>query len=213
MAFKISQIFSVHVGDMLVGVLNKNMFSKMQEVLLRKEIMCSTRFSTSGVAHLRMTERNTTKRGYALWKRKRDQCRCDDGWQKLCRFCFQTWYFCEEGVYKVYDKKDGTPFMVVSPDGSLRRSADGLVDIHTNPLLSLEIKCLFHLHKGFRCILMYSEVPIRHIPQWTLYGADGPSKWRSLTSLLVSEKWKQSNVSYHNICNAFKCLIISLTLR
>ena len=55
------------------------MFRKMLEGLLRKEIMCATRFSTSGVTHLRMTERNTTKRGYAIWKRKRDQCRCDDG--------------------------------------------------------------------------------------------------------------------------------------
>ena len=72
--------------------------------------------------------------------------------EKLCRFCFQTWHFCEEGVFKVYDKKDGTPFMVVSPDGSILRPADGLVDIHTNPPLSLEIKCLFHLHKGFKCI-------------------------------------------------------------
>ena len=77
--------------------------------------------------------------------------------EKLCRFCFQTWHFCEEGVYKVYDKKDGTPFMVVSRDGSLRRSADGLVDIHTNPTLSLEIKCLFHLHKGFQCILRFQS--------------------------------------------------------
>ena len=40
---------------------------------------------------------------------------------KLCRFCFQTWQFCEEGVYNVYDKKDETQIMVVSPDGSLRR--------------------------------------------------------------------------------------------
>ena len=81
MAFKMS--FSVHDadGDMLVGVLNKNMFRKMHEVLLRKEIMCATRFSTSGVAHLRMTERNTTKRGNAIWKRKRDQYRCDDDWK------------------------------------------------------------------------------------------------------------------------------------
>ena len=106
--------------------------------------------------------------------------------EKLCRFCFQTWHFCEEGVYNVYDKKDGTPFMVVSPDGSLRRSADGLVDIHTNPPLSLEIKCRFSFTQG---IPVYSEVPIRHIPQCTLYRADGPSKRRPLTSLLVSEKW------------------------
>ena len=155
MAFKMSQFFSVHDGGMLVGVLNKNMFRKMHEVLFRKEIMCATLFSTSGVAHLRMTERNATKRGYAIWKCKRDQCRCDDGWKKLCRFCFQTWHFCEEGVYKVYDKKDGTPVMVVSPDGSLWRSADGLVDIHTKPPLSLKIKCLFHLHKRFQCILRF----------------------------------------------------------
>ena len=78
--------------------------------------------------------------------------------KKLCRFCFQTWHFCEECVYKVYDKKDGTHFMVVSPDGSLRRSANGLVDIHTNPPLSLEIKCLFHLHKGFQCIVFDNDV-------------------------------------------------------
>ena len=69
-----SQLFYVHDGDMLGGVLNKNMFRKTQEVLFRKEIMCATRFSTNWVAHLRMTERNTTKRCYAIWKRKQDQC-------------------------------------------------------------------------------------------------------------------------------------------
>ena len=106
-----------------------------------------------------MTERNTTKRGYAIWKRKRCQCRCDDGWKNYiiyyAGFVSNPDIFCEEGVYKVYDKNDGTPFKVVSPDGSLRRSADGLVDIHTNPPLSLEIKFLFHLHKGFQCILRF----------------------------------------------------------
>ena len=81
-----SQLFSVHDGDMLVGVLNTNMFRQMHEVLFRKEIMCLTHFSTSGVAHLRMTERNTTKRGYSVWKRKRDQCRCDDGWKNYAGF-------------------------------------------------------------------------------------------------------------------------------
>ena len=54
-------------------------------------------------------------------------------------------------------KKCGTPFIVVSTDGSLRWSADGLVDIHTHPPLSLEIKCLFHLHKGFQCILKFQS--------------------------------------------------------
>ena len=48
--------------------------------------MCATRFSTSRVTRLRMTERNTTKRGYAIWKRKRDQCRCDDGWKNYAGF-------------------------------------------------------------------------------------------------------------------------------
>ena len=86
MAFKMSQLFSVHDGDMLAGVLNKNMLRKMHNVLFRKEIICATRFLTSGVAHLRMTERNTTKRGHAIWKRKRDQCRCDDGWKKYAGF-------------------------------------------------------------------------------------------------------------------------------
>ena len=62
------------------------MFRKMLEGLFRKELMCATRFSTSGVTHLRMTERNTTKRGYAIWKRKRDQCRCDDGWKNYAGF-------------------------------------------------------------------------------------------------------------------------------
>ena len=97
-------------------------------------------FSTSGIAHLIMTERNTTKRVYAILKRKRDQCRCDDGWKNYAGFVSRHDNFCEEGVYKVYDKKDGTPFMVVAPDGSLRRSADGLVDIHTNPPPSIEIR-------------------------------------------------------------------------
>ena len=71
--------------------------------------MCATRFSTSWVAHLRMTERNTTKRGYAIWKRRQDQCQLRRWLEKWCRFCFQTWYFCEEGVYKVYDKKVWNP--------------------------------------------------------------------------------------------------------
>ena len=31
--------------------------------------------------------------------------------EKLCWFCFQTWHFCEEGVYKVYDKTDWTSFI------------------------------------------------------------------------------------------------------
>ena len=35
MALKISKLFSVHDGDMLVGVLNKNMFRKMHRVLFR----------------------------------------------------------------------------------------------------------------------------------------------------------------------------------
>ena len=53
--------------------------------------------------------------------------------------------------------------MVVSPDGSLRRSVDGLVDIHTNPPLNLEIKCLIHLHKGFQCILRFQSVIFRSV--------------------------------------------------
>ena len=56
----------------------------MHEVPFRKEIMYATRFSTSGVAHLRMTERNPTKRGYVIWKR--DQCRCDDGLKNYAGF-------------------------------------------------------------------------------------------------------------------------------
>ena len=62
---------------------------------------------------------------------------------KIMPVLFPDLTFCEEGVYKVYDKKDGTPFMVVSPDGSLRRSAGGLVDIHSNPPLSIEIVPVF----------------------------------------------------------------------
>ena len=81
-------LFSVHDGDMLVGVLNKITFRTMHEVfvLSRKEIMCSTHFSMSEVAYLRMTERNTTKRGNAIWKRKRDICRCDNGWKNYAGF-------------------------------------------------------------------------------------------------------------------------------
>ena len=109
MAFKMSQLFSVHDGDMLGGVLNKKYVQKNAGSAFWKEIMCATRFSTSWVAHLRMTERNTTKRGYAIWKRKQDQCQLRRWLEKWCRFCFQTWYFCEEGVYKVYDKKVWNP--------------------------------------------------------------------------------------------------------
>ena len=129
--------------------------------------------------------------------------------EKLCRFCFQTWHFCEEGVYKVYDKKDGTPFMVFSPDGSLRRSADGLIDIHTNTPLSLEIKWLFHLHKGSQCILRFQSGishSVRYMERMVL---------QSEGHLLFCWSPKNGNVKcydYHNICNAFKCLIISLTL-
>ena len=74
MAFKMSQLFSVHDGDMLGGVLNKKYVQKNAGSVFRKEIMRATRFSTSWVAHLRMTERNTTKRSYAIWKRKQDKC-------------------------------------------------------------------------------------------------------------------------------------------
>ena len=148
----------------------------MQEVLFRKDIMCATCFSTSLVAHLRMTERNTTKRGYAIWKRKQDQCQFRRWLEKWCQFCFQTWYFCEEGVYKVYDKKVWNPFIVVSTDGSYRWSADGLIDIHTNRPLSLEIKCLFHLHKGFQCILKFQSGisrSVRYMEQMVLQ-SEGP---------------------------------------
>ena len=55
MPFIMSKLISVHDGDMLVGVLNKNMFRKMHEVLFRKERMCATPVSTSGVAFLRLT--------------------------------------------------------------------------------------------------------------------------------------------------------------
>ena len=60
---------------------------------------------------------------------------------------------------------------MVSPDGSLRRSADGLVDIHINLPLTLEIKCLFHLHKGFQCILRFQSgisSSVRYIEQMVL---------------------------------------------
>ena len=125
----------------------------MQEVLFRKEIMCATRFSTSWVTHLRMTERNTTKRGYAIWKRKQDQCQLRRWLENDAGFVSRPDIFVRKVSTRCMTKKYGTLFIVVSPDGSLRRSADGLVDIHTNPPLSLEIKCLFHLHKGFQCIL------------------------------------------------------------
>ena len=66
-------------------------------------------------------------------------------------------FFVRKVSTKCTTKMYGTPFIVVSPDGSLRWSADGLVCIHTNPLLSLEIKCLFHLHKVFQCILKFQS--------------------------------------------------------
>ena len=74
MAFKMSQLLSVHDGDMLDGVLNKKYVQKNAgSVFLKRNNVCDT-ISTSWVAHLRMTERNTTKRSYAIWKRKQDQC-------------------------------------------------------------------------------------------------------------------------------------------
>ena len=54
-SFIMSKLFSAHDGDMLVGVLNKKMFGKINEVLFINERMCATRFSTSGVAFLKMT--------------------------------------------------------------------------------------------------------------------------------------------------------------
>ena len=56
--FIMSKFISVQDGDMLVGVLNKNYAQKMHKVLLRKERMFATRFSTSGVAFLRTTVRS-----------------------------------------------------------------------------------------------------------------------------------------------------------
>ena len=55
-SFLMSKLFSALDGDMLLVVLNKKMFRKINEVLFRNERMCATRFSTSGVAFLRMTE-------------------------------------------------------------------------------------------------------------------------------------------------------------
>ena len=108
--------------------------------------------------------------------------------EKLCQFSFQTLHFFVRCrcLQCVCHKKDGTPFMVVSSDGSLRRSVDGLVDIHTNPPLNLEIKCLIHLHKEFQCILRFQSGIFRSV---CYYEATGPSKWRPLTSPLVPEKW------------------------
>ena len=55
-SFIMSKLFSAHDGDMLVGVLNKKRCSKKyNEVLFRNDRMCATRFSTSGIAYLRMT--------------------------------------------------------------------------------------------------------------------------------------------------------------
>ena len=163
------------------------MFRKMQEVLFRKERMCATRFSTSLVAHLRMTERNTTKHGYAIWTRKQD-ANCDDGWKNDAGFVSRPDIFVWKVSTRCMIKKYGTPIIIVSPDGSLRRSADGLVDIHTNPPLSLEIMCLFSFTQG---VPMYSLVPIRHIPQCTLYGADELQSEGHLLLCWSPKKWLQ----------------------
>ena len=82
---------------------------------------------------------------------------CDDGWKNDAGFVSRPDIFVRKASTRCMTKKYGTPCIVVSPDESLRRSADGLVDIHTNPPLSLEIKCIFHLHKGFQCILKFQS--------------------------------------------------------
>ena len=82
---------------------------------------------------------------------------CDDGWKNDAGFVSRPDTFMRKVSTKCMTKKYGTPFIVVFPDGSLRRSADGLVDIHTNRPLSFEIKCLFHVHKGFQCILKFQS--------------------------------------------------------
>ena len=81
----------------------------------------------------------------------------DDCWKNDACFVSRPDIFVRKVSTRCMTKKYETPFIVVSPDGSLRRSADGLVDIHTNPPLSFEIKCLFHLHKGFQCILKFQS--------------------------------------------------------
>ena len=137
------------------------MFRKMHEVLFRKEIMCAARFSTSGVAHLRMTERNTTKRGYAIWKRNRDQCRCDNG-RRRCVQC--VW---QKGWNPIY----GGLSWWITPAIS-RWTA---WHTHKSTTDSRD-KVSFSFTQG---IPFYSEVPIRHITQCTLYGTDCPSKTKA----------------------------------
>ena len=142
------------IWGMLISVLNKKYVQKnARSAVSKRNNVCDTFFDEWG----RTFENDWTKHQPTRLCNFEAQTRSMSlrRWlEKLCRFCFQTWHFCEEGVYKVYDKKDWTHLWWSL---LMDLSGDRLVDIHTNPPLSLEIKCLFHLHKGFQCILMFQS--------------------------------------------------------
>ena len=82
---------------------------------------------------------------------------CDEGWKNDAGFVSRPDIFVRKVSTRCMTKKYGTPFIVVSPDGSLRRSADGLVDIHTNPPLSLEISVFFIYTRGSSVFLSSNQ--------------------------------------------------------
>ena len=137
----------------------KYMFRKM---LFRKEIMCAARFSTSGVAHLRMTERNTNKRDLTiLWGR------CLQGvWQK-------RWH----PTCPIYCSLSGwiTPAISRWTGWHTHRSTTESRD-----------KVSFSSSQGVRCILMIQSGisrNVRYMEQMVLQSEDNllfcwsPKKW------------------------------------
>ena len=153
----------------------------MHEVLFRREIMCATRFDEWGHTF----ENDWTKHHQTRLCHMEAQTRSMSlrRWlEKLYRFCFQTWHFCEEGVWQkgwnpIYDGLSWWITPVISRWTGWHT--------HQSTTESRD-KVSFSFTQG---IPVYSKVPIRHIQQCTVYGTDGPSKWRPLSSLLVPKKW------------------------
>ena len=111
----------------------------MREVLFRKEIICATLFSTSG-SHIWEWQNETPPNEAMQFRIANEITVVATIVGKIMPVVFPDltflWGRCLQGAWQ-----KGWNLIYVSPDGSLRRSADGLVDIHTNPPLSLEIKC------------------------------------------------------------------------
>ncbi|KAK3100790.1 hypothetical protein FSP39_025403 [Pinctada imbricata] len=70
--------------------------------------------------------------------------------------------FCEEGAYIIYEDSLRIPILVVSPDGSLRYTKDGVPDLDRDIPASVEIKCPISIKEGCK---VYQSVPKRYIPQ------------------------------------------------